>query len=526
MATIQPSRSITPTSELQTQALENKLMNEQKNKSTLELHEELKRSKSHLQREHNILLLSLLIVDWSMLLLGFWLGYFSRFGADLGLFKQIIPDDRFYGMLVLGLLVVFIILFKTFGLYDSRNLFAGTKEYTQVLHAITFGFMSLIMVSFFVESTHILREGWLVVSRGWLIMSWLLVVIFTEIGRFSLRRMVQALRVRGYFSTTVLIVGTNEESQAIAQQLIENRRSGIKIVGFIDDTRKPGTEILPDLFVLGSLNSVEGLISQGGIQEVIIPATTLPRERLLRIFQDLTMYDDVMVRMSSGLYEIITTGVEVQKVGNVPLLSINKVRLTGSDLWLKRALDLGVSLAILPILLMIAIPIAILIKWESAGPILHRRRVIGVGGKEFDAFKFRTMYVDGDQRLSPEEKTELDQHGKLKDDPRITKPGRILRPTSLDELPQLINVMRGQMSLVGPRMITYQEQVKYGKWRTNLITVKPGITGLWQVSGRSDLGYEERVMLDMHYIRNYSIWFDLYLLWRTIPAVLAKRGAY
>jgi lipopolysaccharide/colanic/teichoic acid biosynthesis glycosyltransferase len=108
----------------------------------------------------------------------------------------------------------------------------------------------------------------------------------------------------------------------------------------------------------------------------------------------------------------------------------------------------------------------------------------------------------------------------------VTDTGSFLRPKSLDELPQIINVLRGQMSLVGPRMITAAEQEKYGKWQTNLVTVKPGITGLWQVSGRSDLSYEERVMLDMHYIRNYTIWMDIFILWKTIPAVLAKRGAY
>jgi lipopolysaccharide/colanic/teichoic acid biosynthesis glycosyltransferase len=191
-------------------------------------------------------------------------------------------------------------------------------------------------------------------------------------------------------------------------------------------------------------------------------------------------------------------------------------------------LDLLVSGIFLFLLWPVMVMIALAIKFDSSGPIIYRRRVVGVGGKPFNAFKFRTMYTDADERLArdPELSRQFEQNFKLKDDPRVTKVGRLLRQTSLDELPQLFNVLFGQMSLVGPRMITEQELARYGKWQMNLSTVKPGITGLWQVSGRSDVSYEERVMLDMNYIRNYTIWSDLFLLWQTIPAVLKRRGAY
>jgi lipopolysaccharide/colanic/teichoic acid biosynthesis glycosyltransferase len=180
------------------------------------------------------------------------------------------------------------------------------------------------------------------------------------------------------------------------------------------------------------------------------------------------------------------------------------------------------------IFLPLALIIAIAIKIDSPGPVFYRRRVVGVGGKLFDAFKFRTMCVDADERLARDQalRSQFEQNHKLKDDPRVTRVGRFLRKTSLDELPQLINVFLGQMSMVGPRMITAPEKAMYGKWSMNLFTVKPGMTGLWQVSGRSNVSYEERVRLDMHYIRNYTIWFDLYLLWLTIPAVLKRRGAF
>ena len=209
-------------------------------------------------------------------------------------------------------------------------------------------------------------------------------------------------------------------------------------------------------------------------------------------------------------------------------MKIRKIRPTGADVILKGVLDTAAAFGMLFVMLPVMAIIGIAVKLDSSGPILHRRRVVGVGGKLFDAFKFRTMYVDADERLAqdPELRREFEENHKLKNDPRVTRIGRILRPLSLDELPQLFNVLLGQMSLVGPRMITAEEQARYGKFRMNLGTVKPGITGLWQVSGRSDLSYDERVMLDMHYIRNYSIWLDLHLLLRTIPAVFKKRGAY
>ena len=172
--------------------------------------------------------------------------------------------------------------------------------------------------------------------------------------------------------------------------------------------------------------------------------------------------------------------------------------------------------------------VAIAIKLDSPGPVFYRRRVLGVNGDEFDAFKFRTMDMHSDEILknNPDLLKEYNENYKIKQDPRITSVGKILRKTSLDELPQLMNVLRNEMAIVGPRMITPQELAKYDQWDINLMTVKPGITGLWQVRGRSDISYNERVRLDMYYIRNWTIWLDIQIIVQTIPAVLLRRGAY
>jgi exopolysaccharide biosynthesis polyprenyl glycosylphosphotransferase len=224
--------------------------------------------------------------------------------------------------------------------------------------------------------------------------------------------------------------------------------------------------------------------------------------------------------------------VKVQDVGSVPMVSVNRVRLTGMNTVAKLVLDYIGAICGLIALTPVFLVIAIIMKRTDPGPIIYRRRVVGVGGKEFDAFKFRTMVINSKEVLAdllardPEARAEWNQFYKLKNDPRITKVGAFLRKTSIDELPQLLNVLRGEMSIVGPRMITLEEVEKYGHWGLNLFTVKPGITGLWQVTGRSELTYEERVRLDMRYIRNYSIWLDLQIILQTIPAVLLSKGAY
>jgi lipopolysaccharide/colanic/teichoic acid biosynthesis glycosyltransferase len=194
----------------------------------------------------------------------------------------------------------------------------------------------------------------------------------------------------------------------------------------------------------------------------------------------------------------------------------------------KRLMDFVISVLFLLMSLPFWALAALAIKLEDGGSVFYRRRVVGRGGHEFDAFKFRTMMEDADLylRQHPELWSAYQKNIKLKNDPRVTRVGRLLRRLSLDELPQLLNVLRGEMSLVGPRMITPDELSKYGGFAAKRISVKPGITGLWQVSGRQEVSYETRVRFDMEYIDNWSLWLDFKILARTIPAVLGMRGAY
>lgn len=195
---------------------------------------------------------------------------------------------------------------------------------------------------------------------------------------------------------------------------------------------------------------------------------------------------------------------------------------------LKAMLDYVIVVPALIFILPLLAILALAVKLDSPGPIIYRRRVLGKNGRTFDAFKFRTMYVDGEEILAqyPALQAELARNYKLKCDPRVTRVGALLRKFSLDELPQLFNILKQEMSLVGPRIITPDELGKYGSWGGALMTAMPGLTGLWQVSGRSDTSYDERVNLDMTYVHNWSLWMDIKIILRTVPAVLRGDGAY
>jgi exopolysaccharide biosynthesis polyprenyl glycosylphosphotransferase len=366
----------------------------------------------------------------------------------------------------------------------------------------------------------------LVVSRAWVFASWAFSLTAVSLGRFLTRRVVYRLRSCGILLTPAVVVGTNKEATALWQDLADSSSSGLKLLGVITtrSAENGGSQL-----ELGSVSELRTLIERHDIEEVIVAATAVNREELLSICEDVNPFATTRLRLSSGLYELLTTGVTVDIKGTVSLIGINKGRLEPLQALIKTTFEFVVALTVVLLLAPLLLLITFLIAATSPGPIIHRRRVLGVSGQEFDAFKFRTMYIHGDDLLDqhPDLKAVLEATHKLQDDPRITPIGKTLRRYSLDELPQLFNVLRGEMGIVGPRMISPQEANRYGQHKLNLLSVRPGITGLWQVSGRSDVTYDERIRLDMFYIRNYSIWLDLQILFvQTLPAVVSGRGAY
>jgi exopolysaccharide biosynthesis polyprenyl glycosylphosphotransferase len=476
--------------------------------------------------KYRVVQLALVVLDFFAVGLAFWLAYNMRFqGVTAAFFDaQGSSDIDFYQTYVFFLIPLWIGLFWLFRSYDPARLFSGFQEYMSIFNASTIGMMIVIVIIFL--STD------LVVARGWLLLAWVLTAFLTGVERFIVRRVVYLARHGGHFMTPTYIVGANAEGVAIAEHLMSAPQHGINVIGFLDDTLSVGEAVMPDIVVHGSPHQAEDLCARLGIERLIVATSGVEREQLQDMFKRFVNVEDVTVWLSSGMYEMLTTGVRVQDIGSMAMISVNRVRLTGLNIVTKTIIDyVGAVVGLLvssPVILFIIV----MMRLTDPGPIVYRRRVVGVGGKQFDAFKFRTMVVNSDEVLqahlanNPEAQAEWDKYEKLKDDPRVTFIGSLLRRTSLDELPQLINVLRGEMSLVGPRMITVEEVPRYGQWNLNIHTVKPGITGLWQISGRSEVTYAERVRLDMHYIRNYSIWLDLQILFWTIPTVLFRKGAY
>ena len=467
-------------------------------------------------------LTGLIISDLVMTFAAFWLAYYSRFEWFVHYFvPNAVVSFETYRFLLYPVPFLWLAIFAVNGLFSKHNLLGGTREYSKVFRSASEGFFIIVLAGFL--------EPDLIFARGWLLMTWGFTFLFVAVARFLLRRVIYTLRKRGFFLTPAVIVGANEEGRWLAEQLLHWESSGLHLIGFVDKKAPTTIPLFHNLASLGPVEKLGEIIEQYKIGEVILASSAFStRDYLLEIFRRYGITDQVTIRMSSGLYEILTTSLTVNEFAYVPLVYVNKVRLTGPDTILKFVLDYAFAIVSLILLSPFLLLISILVKLSSPGPVLHKRLVMGLNGKQFHALKFRTMVANGDEILknSPELMDEFAKNQKLKKDPRITRLGAFLRKYSLDELPQLINVLRREMSMVGPRMISPSEVSMYKQFDMNLLTVLPGITGLWQVSGRSDISYTERVRLDMYYIRNWSIWLDLQLLFQTIPAVLKAKGAY
>lgn len=474
------------------------------------------------QAQWNILRIVLIVSDTVMIGLAFRLAYWIRFELSLNLFEEdVFTNITYYQLLTFIFVPAWLILFGFHGLYQKKNLLGGIQEYDRIFRAISISTLIVIITGFI--------EPNLLIARGWLLVAWPLTFFIPALSRFVLRRVIYYLREFGYFLTPAVIIGGNEEGRWLAEQLLSWKTSGLLLIGFVDEKVRPGTHLFGNLFSLGNVDNLEEIIPKYKIGELILATSAISsRNKQMEIFKKYGVTGDINVRMSSGLYEIITTGITVSELAYAPFITINKARLTGLDEALKLTLDYLITIPGLIVLSPLLLLIALIIKLDSPGPAIHRRQVMGMNGAMFYAYKFRTMYTNGDEILEahPELKAELFENHKLKNDPRITRVGNFLRKSSLDELPQLFNVVRREMSLVGPRMISPAEVEKYQQWNINLLTVRPGISGPWQVSGRSDVSYKERVQIDMYYVRNWTIWLDIKILLQTIPAVIKSRGAY
>lgn len=334
------------------------------------------------------------------------------------------------------------------------------------------------------------------------------------------------------FQIPVLIVGAGRTADLVVQQVREDAGMRYRILGFLED-RKPYKDYGPRMPILGGFDDLEKAVKETGVSTVLIAAPGLPQDRLSDlIYRAQSLVKNVAV--VPNLVAVPMSNVSVESFFDAKIMVLH-IRNNLDNPWnrlLKRLFDIGATIVggilISPLLL----AIAIWVYHDSPGPVIFKHRRVGKDGKEFNCYKFRSMCVNSKEVLDhllatdPAAKAEWDKEFKLKDDPRITKSGAFLRKTSLDELPQLWNVLKGEMSLVGPRPIVQAEVPRYGKYIAEYYAVLPGITGMWQTSGRSDISYPERVQMDSWYVHNWNLWLDLVLLWRTVAVVVHHEGAY
>ncbi|MBQ5345119.1 MAG: undecaprenyl-phosphate galactose phosphotransferase WbaP [Acidaminococcaceae bacterium] len=366
-------------------------------------------------------------------------------------------------------------------------------------------------------------------SRLYMGMLWIFGFFFIVLFRFILKKIFDRFHL---FEEPVLLMGAGLTAQILLSHIKEDIGLNYRFIGYLEDN-VPNAEVAAQLQRLGKFTDAVDVVKKTGVKNVLVMAPGLEQRRLQDIVYEIQpLVSNVGFIPDMGTMPLSNMEAESLIDGHVMMFSVRNNLRSRANRLLKQIFDwcltLVGTLCISPFLLLIGL----WIYYDSPGPVIFKHRRIGKGGKEFYCYKFRTMCMDSKEKLkelletNPEAKKEWTENFKLKHDPRVTRSGSFLRSTSLDELPQIFNVLKGEMSLVGPRPIIKEEIHYYGKYIDDYYMVQPGITGLWQTSGRSDTGYEQRVQMDTWYVRNWDFWFDVVLLWRTLKVVIQRKGAY
>jgi exopolysaccharide biosynthesis polyprenyl glycosylphosphotransferase len=349
-------------------------------------------------------------------------------------------------------------------------------------------------------------------------------VAYVSTARFAYEQLTGRLLSAAGYKRRAILVGSGGQIEAVAHALLASGgHSPVQVIGFVSLTPRPDN----GLRSLGALRDIGHIVAEHKADEVIIADPAFPQQQAVDLV-DTCHRQGVVVRIAPSTMEILIHRAEFVPGQSVPLFELKPPVFDGIDFAVKRTFDVAVSSVLLLVLSPLLLAMAAAVRVSSRGPVFYRSWRPGIGGVPFACLKFRTMYHDADRRQAElEERNEATGAlFKMRDDPRITRVGSLLRRFSLDELPQLINVLRGQMSLVGPRPLPQRDFDRLEDWHKKRYLVLPGITGLWQVSGRSDLDFDDLVRLDFLYLERWSVFLDLTILVKTVPAVFTRRGAF
>jgi len=462
------------------------------------------------------------VVDILLALAAFMLAYYVRYSLQLirPVFEQnTAPFDPYIPYM--GVFAVWLyIVYNGSGLYRTVRGRAWIEEVYVILNGATNATLIIMALSFVLQP--------FVFSRLMLLYVAVITVILLSVTRIIQRLLRASLRARGVGIERVLIIGMDGVGQAVLRTVLARKDLGLVAVGYVDDDPSRGEADLGRVLGLGKIQNLAQIIQEKQVQMVIITLRWHEHDRIYQIVRECQIAG-ADVRVVPDIFQLNLKQVQIENLDGIPLLGTSpEPRLNVRERLLKRLIDVLIILIASPILLFLFGIIAIAIRIEGRGPIFYSAVRVGENGKLFKMVKFRSMIPDAEKyRKTLVETNELDpRHPKILNDPRITRVGNIIRKTSLDELPNLINVLRGQMSLVGPRPPTPDEVELYDEWHKQRLKTMPGITGLWQISGRSDVPFDEMCLLDIYYIENWSLGLDIQILLMTLPRVLLRQGAY
>lgn len=457
------------------------------------------------------------LLDIGIVLFGFFFSYWlrntlfpkyfpSKFSTGLYPLKEYLP--------LLGLIIIIFGFFlKYFKVYRSHRTYPLLYEVWITLKVSFFSFLTLFALLYLFKGHF--------VSRPFVLLFIFNFFVFISIEKLVIRFIALQVRKRGLNFRNLLIVGNGVRAIEISEIFNKNPHWGFKILGFISDGHKTSVP------VLGEIRDLENIFKKYVVDDVIFAVSRSRLEELEDIFM-LCQELGINTRVALNIFPKFNSRMHLEEVSGVPLLTFTRIPTDVFGLFLKRLIDIILGILLFILLFPLMVLISILIKIDSNGPVLFKQIRLGLNGRKFILYKFRTMF-EGAENLRQEVSHLNVMDGpvfKAPKDPRLTRFGKILRKFSLDELPQLYNVIKGEMSLVGPRPLIPEEIEKFQRWQKRRLSMKPGLTCLWQISGRSKLDFETWMKLDLEYIDNWSLKKDFIILLKTIPAVLTGKGAH
>jgi exopolysaccharide biosynthesis polyprenyl glycosylphosphotransferase len=464
----------------------------------------------------------LVINDMVFLSLAFYISYYLRFFtgpvAELNLTYQLESNYFFYSLIFI---ISSIIIFLIYRLYNWDYIYRGSGYYSRIIKGIAINIIVIIMAGYIFEL--------FTFSRKWILLLFLFSAVLVLAGRLLIELATNKLLNKMDMESKTIIVGIGENANRIEDSFKKYSVQGGKILGYVDEKNRilNNKKYCSDFNILGYLDDIREIIYKNDIQRVIISGPEYNYNEMLDILEKIKGLD-VLAMVFPGFFEFSVKRMNMREIAGIPLMQVTNIGFFGINLFLKNVIDYVLGGIIFIFFIPVYLIVGAAIKLDSPGPVFYQQERYTKDSKTFYMYKFRSMYIDADKRLKElQEYNEADGPiFKIKRDPRITRVGRLIRRFSIDELPQIINVLKGELSLVGPRPPLPEEVEQYEDWQMKRLNVKQGITGLWQTSGRSELSFEEMARLDLYYIQNWSIEMDIKIILKTIPTVLFGKGAY